>query len=144
MKLNKKYPRRISTSLPFCLVYHIGLGPNFCPYDRIASIMPDGSVSLCINIVLRSDGSKDPSTITDNIKHQRFKDIFLNSDFFKLIGRIRKEAAFEGVCSRCAFKRYCAPGCLAYAYRYYNKITAPNPMCQKLYEAGLFPQELIV
>ncbi len=140
--LNKRYPRRVSSSLPFCLVYDIG--PNFCPYDRVASIMPDGSISICINFVIKSDGSKDPSAIAGNIKYQRLKEIFLRSSLFEMIRNLRRESPYEGICSKCVFRKYCAPGCIAYAYRYYGRITAPNPMCQRLYEMNLFPRELIL
>lgn len=140
-KLSKEYPRRISTSLPMCLTYE--LGPNFCPYDRIACILPDGRVSLCINMVLKADGNVDESMIAGNIKEQRLRDIYLRSEFFNFIRNVKERSLFKGICSKCIFKTYCAPGCLAYAFRFYNDIQAPNPMCQRLFEENLFPRELI-
>lgn len=138
--LDRKYPKRVSSSIPFCLTYQIG--PNFCPYDKIAAILPDGRVTLCINM-LREDKGVDNFVIAGNIKTQRLKDIYLNSSFFKLLRNVKQKAKFDGVCSICIFRQYCAPGCIAYAFGFYNSLSASNPMCQRLYDASAFPIELI-
>lgn len=138
--LAKKYPFRIASSLPMSLAW--SSGPTFCPYEKMMGILPDGRVSVCRDLALEGL-RRGLDLFGGNIKTQRLKEIFISSEFFNMIRNLRSKGEFNGACRFCIFKRYCAPGCIAYSFGYYGKLNAPNPMCQRIYEAGVFPHELV-
>ena len=49
-----------------------------------------------------------------------------------------------GVCSNCKYNFECRGHCRLAAYNSYNSIYAPYPVCQALYEEGLFPVRSLV
>jgi radical SAM protein with 4Fe4S-binding SPASM domain len=49
----------------------------------------------------------------------------------------------KGICQLCNLKNSCGGGCRADAFGFYNDVYAPSPVCQRLYEANLFPKELM-
>lgn len=133
-KLVLKYGRRFIPSLPPALIGE-WTNPMYCRYRHIAGIMPNGDVSLCAGLAFKG-------LVAGNVVRERFRIIWETSEFFKALRKLRGED-FEGVCNLCIFRNYCANFCPATAYEVYEKLSAPNPTCQVLYEAGLFPSRYL-
>jgi len=129
-----RYPRKIGAALPPALVGY-WTGPTYCLYKHIAGVLPTGDVTVCAMFGFHG-------FIAGNIREDRFKELFINSDIFIKIRKLLPKD-FGGVCSRCIFAQYCANACPAYALDYYGRYNAPFPICQILYENNLFPNSFL-
>lgn len=132
--LATRYPKKIGVALPPALVGY-WVGPIYCPYKRILGILPNGDVSICATFAFHG-------YIAGNIKESKLKEIFVNSDLFVKIRKLQPKD-FSGVCGKCVFAQYCANACPAYALDYYGTYTASFPICQVLYDNGLFPRSFL-
>jgi radical SAM protein with 4Fe4S-binding SPASM domain len=74
-----------------------------------------------------------------NIRRESLKDIWEKSDFFQKIRKFDPNK-LKGVCGNCLAREVCRGGCRVHAFRYYGDLYAPNPDCQDIYNAGLFPE----
>lgn len=129
-----RYPKKIMLALPPALTSY-WFKPAVCEYKRIASIMPNGDVTICSSFGFNG-------LIAGNVKRASFRELYSNGDIFLKIRELTHED-FGGVCSKCIFAPYCANNCLAHALDHYGTYKAPNPTCQMMYEAGLFPKEFL-
>jgi len=101
-------------------------------YDQLA-LRPNGEIVPCLSIDYSLGNARRDKI--DEVWHSK-----------KMIN-LRKELSYEnlqGVCDKCIFKKYCAGMCRAHAYSVYGKLNAPYPICQKLFDHGLFPKEYLL
>lgn len=130
-----KYLGKIHISLPPVLT-----GPNIfsspCRYRELISVLPNGDVSLC------GIGITHKELVFGNIRRKSLTEIWQSSKPLKRLQNVNYKD-FKGVCNICIFRKYCANFCPAYAYEVYGDLLAPFPICQELYEKGLFPQKYI-
>ncbi|MCA6214231.1 radical SAM protein [Thermococcus bergensis] len=142
IQLYDKYPGKIWSMVPHYLLAKYGrrylnISRMACNYTKMLGILPDGGVSLC------GIGIEYPETVIGNIKEESLRDIWYSGRGF--LGELRrvKPDEFQGICSGCILRSYCANICPAFAYEEYKSFTASFPVCQKLFEEGVFPHEFI-
>lgn len=131
-----KYPGKLTVILPY--IFHdnnSALHLSCCEAKEIIGLMPDGSVSLC------GIGVINDQTIWGNVHDEDILSIVENSN--ELIEKF-KNYDYTGVCQKCMFRKCCANVCPAYALEAYGSFTASYPVCQILYDNGLFPEEFLV
>jgi radical SAM protein with 4Fe4S-binding SPASM domain len=107
-----------------------------CSFPYYIAINSNGEIAPC-------DGLFNcPEMIIGNIRENSLSEIWHKS---KLLKELRKidPSDLKGVCKKCIYKNYCAGGCRAYAYIKYKDFTMPDPVCQNVYEAGLFPKSCL-
>jgi radical SAM protein with 4Fe4S-binding SPASM domain len=126
----------VSVELPLALwpfTKKIEHGP-LCPWgETLVGLSPDGTVGLC-----HVTGGERELT-AGNIRRESLKDIWEKSDFFQKIRKFDPNK-LKGVCGNCLAREVCRGGCRVHAFRYYGDLYAPNPDCQDIYNAGLFPE----
>ena len=127
-KINSNLPMAF---LDFDVLFHA------CHAGRDSlAVLPDGSVSFCAYCTY------DDRMIAGNMREKSLKELWENGLIFDQCRNI--ESRLEGVCGRCIFKKYCQGCCRAWAYDMYDSLYAPYPLCQILYEKGLFPEEYLL
>lgn len=115
-----------------------GLPETFapCSFPYCIAVSANGDVAPC-------DGFFNcPDMIVGNIREKPLAEIWRNSKKLKEVRKI-DPADLKGVCQKCVYRDYCVGGCRAYAYIKYKDLTAPDPVCQSIYEKGLFPKDCL-
>lgn len=135
-RVSQKYPRKIYTSLPpaFTGLY---VKTIICDYKNLLGIMADGSISLC------GIGYTNKEVIFGNIRLNSLDDVWKYNKILSAIRNISTKSV-SGICKLCIFSRHCVNFCPAYVYDTYKTFFASHPICQMLYEKGLFTQKYIV
>jgi len=109
-----------------------------CGWSRsFLSILADGSVALCHGLYDIEEA------IAGNVRTASLADIWERSTLFAETRRW-SGAALSGVCGNCKVRDTCRGLCRASAIGEYRDLRAPYPMCQALYEQGLFPADMLV
>jgi len=107
-----------------------------CSFPYCIGIDAKGDVAPC-------DGFFNcPEMIIGNIRNQTLKEMWSKSKIIKDIIKINPKD-LKGICKKCIYRDYCAGGCRAYSYIKYKDLTMPDPVCQDIYEAGLFPKDCL-
>ena len=108
-----------------------------CTVGReICGLLPNGDISVCGAGINKKELAVG-NALTDDIS-----DIWVNSPVFLTL---RKDAfALKGVCGNCIFAKYCAGHCRAFAYVVFGELDAPYPVCQRLYNQGMFPKKYLI
>ena len=107
-----------------------------CSFPYCIGVSANGDVAPC-------DGLFNyPELIVGNVKEKTLSEIWNKSKVLKEIRKINP-TDLKGVCRKCIYKDYCGGGCRAYAYIKYRDFTMPDPICQTIYEAGLFPKDCL-
>ncbi|QOR34619.1 radical SAM protein [Clostridium sp. 'deep sea'] len=137
IRIAHKYPKKITAMIPTAFQeIDSELIVGTCDFDKIISVLPDGSIALC------GIGINNPETVLGKISVDSISNIVENN---MLLEKIRSQnKVYTGVCGVCIFNKVCANICPASSYSSYNTYFGPYPICQKLYEAGLFPQEYVI
>jgi len=107
-----------------------------CSFPYYIAINSNGDVAPC-------DGLFNyPEMIIGNVRKNSLLEIWKKS---KLLRDLRKinPPDLKGVCKKCIYRDYCAGGCRASAYINYGDFRMPDPVCQTVYEAGLFPKDCL-
>jgi len=107
-----------------------------CSFPYYVAINSNGDVAPC-------DGLFNyPEMIIGNVRKNSLSEIWQKS---KLLRDLRKinPSDLKGVCKKCIYRDYCAGGCRASAYINYRDFRMPDPICQTVYEAGLFPKDCL-
>lgn len=127
---------KVSSNIPPALLD--GDAPfEVCAAGRESAVLlPNGDISFCAYTL---SAHKPPA---GNIGEHSLKEIWESAPMFQLLQGI--ESRLEKVCSACIFRNYCQGSCRAWAYDTYESLTAPYPLCQKVYEEGLFPEEFLI
>jgi AdoMet-dependent heme synthase len=101
----------------------------------IAGVNPEGNLAVCHRSKHGSALAINSSTIHKNfnLSHNWF-----GHKLFKTIRDI-DESNLKGICSNCKFNEHCRGYCRISAFEVYKDIYAPYPVCQEMYEDGLFP-----
>lgn len=115
-----------------------GLHKTFaaCPFPYCIGISADGYIAPCDGLFNCNE------MILGNIREKSLSEIWNESKILKEIRKINP-SDLKGVCKKCIYKDYCAGGCRAHAYIKYRNFTAPDPICQMIYEASLFPKDCL-
>lgn len=132
----QKYPQRIMGMIPY--IFHRGDSPlkiSSCQPQNLIGLMPDGSVSLC------GIGVTKKEAIWGNVHTDDIVTIVERSE--ELIHQFAV-ARYSGVCQRCIFIKSCANICPAHAYEMQGEFTASYPVCQIVFDHGLFPEEFLI
>lgn len=103
-----------------------------CSFPYTIAIEANGNVAPCDGF-LGIDGFE-----AGNIRKQKLKDMWEQSPSFQIV-RAAEPQKLTGVCRICRYKDFCGGGCRASAYICTGEITAPDPVCDRLYQANLFP-----
>ncbi len=103
-----------------------------CSFPYTIAIEANGDIAPC-------DGFFGPyNFIAGNVRELSLKDVWGQSRVFHT-ARLTETFELQGVCNACHYQHFCAGGCRASAYIYKHKMNAPDPICEMLYQAGLFP-----
>lgn len=140
--LQKKAKFSKDTTIPSALIpkkwREKGLHRTFapCSFPYYIAINSNGDVAPC-------DGLFNyPEMIIGNVRKNSLWEIWQNSKLLKELRRINP-SDLKGVCKKCIYREYCAGGCRAAAYINYRDFRMPDPVCQTIYEAGLFPKDCL-
>lgn len=107
-----------------------GWATNFC------GVLANGDVSIC------GVASNEPALVAGNIKQQSFREIWTTSPVFQKT-RALKLADLGGICARCAFRDFCGGACRLSAYRISHDFLAPYDLCQRFYNQGYVPEQIL-
>lgn len=107
-----------------------------CSFPYCIGISANGNIAPC-------DGLFGcPEIIVGNIRERPVTEIWNKSKFLKELRKINP-SDLKGVCKKCVYREYCGGGCRAFAFIKYRDFTMPDPICQMIYEAGLFPKDCL-
>ena len=123
--------------------------PVFLPVE-VPSFFPYLGSCLSPTLVgMDSKGDIAPcSVMTDtflkagNIKKQSLRELWRKSGLYDKVMDILKREK-KGICKKCFFKDRCPGTCKKLAIDM-GDIDMPDPMCQKLYDSGLFPEKYLL
>lgn len=125
---------RLMTTLPPALQPD-PRGVTTCGWgDSYLGILADGSVALCHGLYGSEQG------ILGNIGEESLDAVW---------GRLQELGRstmvnLNGICGNCVVKETCRGLCRASAVGAYGDVHAPYPMCQELYDDGLFPERMVI
>jgi len=142
-ELDKIYEGKVVTTMPLALVAPFFNWPRplraggLCYYKNMLSILPNGDVALC------GIGITHPETVFGNIYKSSISEIWQKATGCLEELRDLTPTSFTGICSRCVFNERCANSCPSYVYETFGIFTASHPVCEALYQVGLFPKEYI-
>lgn len=77
-----------------------------------------------------------------NIRQSSIKEFWEKHHVFEKIRDVESEQ-LKGVCNLCSFKNFCGGGCRAAAVIWSGDIYYPDPVCQELFDAGIFPESAL-
>jgi radical SAM protein with 4Fe4S-binding SPASM domain len=100
------------------------------------AVLADGSVALCHGLY----GVEE--AIAGNLRSDSLADIWESSTLFQTT-RAWSGDELSGICGNCVVRRECRGLCRASAIGRYRDLAAPYPTCQQLFDAGLFPEQMI-
>jgi radical SAM protein with 4Fe4S-binding SPASM domain len=107
-----------------------GWARNFC------GVLANGDVSIC------GVASDEPDLVAGNIKQQSFTEIWAKSPLFAHT-RSLETKDLGGICGRCAFNEFCGGACRLSAFRAEGDFLAPYELCQRFYNEGYIPEEIL-
>jgi radical SAM protein with 4Fe4S-binding SPASM domain len=107
-----------------------GWAINFC------GVLANGDVSIC------GVASDEPDLVAGNIKEKSFKEIWATSPLFRQT-RSLNVRDLGGICGRCAFNEFCGGACRLSAFRAEGDFLAPYELCQRFYDQGYIPENLL-
>ncbi len=138
--LRKNFGVKVFLNLPPLLQYldeiipgrgaACGWAENFC------GILANGDVSIC------GVASDEPDLVAGNVKEAPFREIWAEASLFKYT-RSLKTKDIKGICGPCPFNSICGGACRLSAFREENDFQAPYELCQKFYEDGYIPEEIL-
>ncbi|ACM60018.1 radical SAM protein with 4Fe4S-binding SPASM domain [Caldicellulosiruptor bescii] len=105
----------------------------YCTFPNIIGIDSNGNIAPCDGLLNINE------LIIGNIRKKTIEECWY-SFVMEEIRNINVNQ-LKGVCSMCKFLSTCRGGCRAYAYIKTGSFYASDPLCQEIYEAGLFPKE---
>lgn len=135
-KVKKERGRKVIFNFPFV----------FSPLDvdfvsctvgkELCGLLPNGDIAVC------GAGIDNRELALGNALRGDIRDIWENSPAFLTL----RESVFDikGICGNCMFVKHCLGHCRSFAYSEYGHLDAPYPICQTLYEAGMFPQRYMI
>jgi radical SAM protein with 4Fe4S-binding SPASM domain len=107
-----------------------GWAINFC------GVLANGDVSIC------GVASDEPDLVAGNIKEKSFKEIWATSPLFRQTRSLNVKD-LGGICGRCAFNEFCGGACRLSAFRAEGDFLAPYELCQRFYDEGYIPDDIL-
>lgn len=105
-----------------------------CEWGRFIGVAANGTVALC-------PAALDTKELTgEKIEMYTSGRLELEEISFVKYARTFDVDTLEGICGRCILRKACKGGCRVDSYTRYNSKTAPDPICEAFYNAGLFPK----
>jgi len=136
IKKIKKEKNRVKFNVPYV----------FDPFDRdfgacsvgkkICGLLPNGDIAVC------GAGINKKELSLGNVLSDDICDIWVNSPVFLTLRKDVFES--KGICGNCIFAKYCRGYCRANSFSVYGQLDAPFPICQMLYEQGVFPEKYMI
>lgn len=142
-QLDRIYEGKVVTSVPLALVAPYFNWPRplriggVCHYKNLLSVLPNGSVALC------GIGMTHPEAVLGSIHQNSIAEIWQKAVGYLKELRNLSTVNLNGICSTCIFRDRCANSCPAYVYEAFKTFSASHPLCEALYQIGLFPKEYI-
>ena len=139
-RISHRYPKKVNTSSPlaFCDLSGNTLSGR-CEAEKNISILSNGSIALCGIAFINED------EILGNIRKDSLVEVIATAFPLVTLRQIcDNKVSIQGVCSECLFMSVCAPFCPALSMETYGTHFKSYPVCQRLYEAGVFPNEFLV
>jgi MoaA/NifB/PqqE/SkfB family radical SAM enzyme len=134
--LREKYQYKITTMLPpsFDNLEDISKwGIYVCGGCNLLSYLPNNKIALC-----GYGGINDDITLCEFTDGVTVHDIWHNNE--KLLDIRKSFYELTGVCNSCIHGKKCKSLCKVQGLSEYGSWNSPYPVCQSLYEEGLFPQ----
>lgn len=137
-RIAAKYPGRVNGITPWAFNrINTPLRVGMCEAEKNIGLLPDGSLSTC------GIGITNSQAILGNIRTDSLLAVIEESPVLCQLRTVGRQA-HRGVCSICLFSSVCGNLCPAHAFELYGSFQGPYPVCQQLYDAGLFPKEFLV
>lgn len=134
-RLRKKYDCRVFTMIPPSLDTLEGIeesGIYVCGGSHLLSYLPNNRIALC-----GYGGINDDITLCEFNSQTNVHEIWHNNN--KLLNIRKTFFNLSGVCGGCIHGKSCMSLCKVQGLSEYGSWESPYPVCQKLYEKGLFP-----
>jgi radical SAM protein with 4Fe4S-binding SPASM domain len=106
-----------------------------CSFPNSIGIDASGWVAPCDGLL------GVPEYVAGNVRSSSLRELWGGEMLVALRGMRVEE--LEGVCGMCKWRSQCAGGCRAAAIIELGSARAPDPVCQLMYDAGLFPRSSI-
>lgn len=103
---------------------------------KICGLLPNGDIAVC------GAGINRRELTLGNALEDSIEDVWMNSPAFLTLRKSTFES--KGICSNCIFAKYCRGYCRAHAFSVYGRLDASYPICQMLYEKGVFPEKYMI
>ena len=131
---------QIDSSTPLCIgslsihrpKHELAVG---CSFGKVCCIVPNGDITMC-GWSINSDNSQ---LKLGNIFDESLDVIWRRSS--EIVNQIYP---ITGVCSKCIVGKICNGGCRAISYLTYGELNAPYPVCQTMFESGVFPKNRLI
>lgn len=136
--IDRETPKWVQPSIPAALLPLNRLSSlGYCPVRNLMGVLPDGTFSLCGVAFSRKEMAwgRFPGTSV--------REAWTNSPIYKSI-RYSVPDRIEGVCGLCIHKKSCKGRCIADNMETGGTITSPDILCQRAFEAGLFPATRLI
>lgn len=111
---------------------HMTFAP--CSFPYYLGVNANGDVAPCDGLFNIEE------MVVGNIREKPLEEIWRKSKLLKELRKINP-SDLKGICGKCIYKDYCCGGCRAHAFIKYRDFAMPDPVCQTVYEAGLFPKD---
>lgn len=136
VNLYRKFGRnKIAYFLPLSVVPPGMREKVFCGIGSYAvGVLPDLRLTLCY----RSISFATERTLLDSSL-----DELLKASFIKMARSVSISETYGGVCGACRLNELCCGACRIAAYDILGSFDGPYPLCQALYEQGVFPKEYL-
>lgn len=138
-RLDGERPRasglRVCLDLPVAMLSLeeiLSQGHGECHITNILGVLSNGDFSIC------GIGEVIDELRLGNLRQTSIKEVWRNHPLLLDLRR-SLPGKLGGVCGHCIFKYRCLGSCRANAYALSRDLYAPYFLCQRYYEAGLFP-----
>ncbi len=136
--IDKETPAWVLPSVPAALLPVNRLKSlGYCAVRNLMGVLPDGTFSLCGIAFSRKEMAwgKFPETSV--------QEAWENSPVYKMI-RASVPDNLEGICRKCIHRDTCIGSCVVNNMETGGTITSPDILCQRAYDAGLFPKTRLI
>lgn len=130
------HPQHVTAMVPYAF-HRIGgaLRIGVCEPSTILGLLPNGDVAIC------GIGITNKKAVLGNVRMSDIRDIV---DHSAVLRSLRVRQKYTGICGTCIFRDVCANVCPAHAFAHSGSYSGAYPVCQVIYEAGLFPSEFLI
>ena len=108
-----------------------------CEFPYSVAVNADGTCSICDGLLNLSD------VVSKNIRkdNDAINQLFQTEVAQKWLHT--SPSQLEGICRRCSFLELCCGGCRVDSFLHTGSFYSSDPLCQRYYDAGIFPEEYI-